>query len=200
MADNINNKQEDIQLIKKVKNGDESAFEKIIKKYKKPLQFTIYNIVKNEEVAEDLALETFMKVFINIQNYKEDYSFSTWLFTIATNLSIDYTRRKKHIRFKTQNNDADENISGIYIETIENKTVESPETYLIKENQRKILLKLIDKLKPAYKKIIELRFFEEKSYKEIADEMGITVSMVKTNLHRAKKQLKKIFNEFNTKF
>ena len=196
----FSNKEEDIKLIRKVKSGDESAFEAIVKKYKKTLQYTILNIVKDEKVAEDITLETFMKVFTNIQNYNEEYSFSTWLFTIATNLAIDYTRTKKHIRFKTHDSDSDSNQTGIYLETIENKSVESPEASLINENQKKILLKLMNKLRPDYKKIIELRFFEEMSYKEIAEELGINISMVKTKLHRAKKQLKNIFKDFDREF
>ncbi len=196
----LSNKEEDLKLIRKVKSGDESAFEAIVKKYKKTLQFTVQNIVKDEKVAEDITLETFMKVFTNIQNYNEEYSFSTWLFTIATNLAIDYTRTKKHIRFKTHDTDSDSNQIGIYIETIENKAVESPEASLINENQKKILLKLMNKLRPDYKKIIELRFFEEMSYKEIAEELGINISMVKTKLHRAKKQLKNIFKDFDKDF
>lgn len=192
----FNNKEEDIKLIRKIKKGDKTAFETIVKKYKKTLQFTIQNIVKDEKVAEDITLETFMKAFTNIHNYNEEFSFSTWIFTIATNLSIDYTRTKKHIRFKTHNNDEEANQTGIYLETIENKTVESPEASLINENQKKILFKMMKKLRSDYRKIIELRFFEEMSYKEIAEEMGINISMVKTKLHRAKKQLKKIFENF----
>ncbi len=191
----FNNKQEDIELVRRTKAGDEKAFEKLVNKYKKSLEFTVYNIVKDEKVAEDITLETFLKVFKSLDSYNETYSFSTWIFTIATNLAIDYTRIKKHIRFKTHDDDAGG--SGVYMETIENKTTESPEVTLINENNRKMLKLLIDKLRPDYKKIIELRYFEELSYKEIADELGIKVSMVKTKLHRAKKKLKEIIKNYD---
>jgi len=189
-----NNKQEDIELIRKVKNGDEKAFEAIVKKYKKSLHFTVFNIVRDEKVAEDITLDSFMRVFTNIQNYNETYSFSTWLFTIATNLAIDYTRSKKHIRFKTSDEDAHN--AGIYLDTLENKQIETPEATLINKNQRKLLEKLLKQIKPEQRKIIELRYFEELSYKEIADVLDISVSMVKTKLHRAKKQLQKVFKNF----
>ncbi len=188
------NKKEDIELVRRTKAGDEKAFEELVNKYKKSIEFTVHNIVKDEKVAEDITLETFLKVFNRIDAYNETYSFSTWIFTIATNLAIDYTRLKKHIRFKTHDDDGG---SGVYMETIENKTTESPEAELINANNRKILKLLIDKLRPDYKKIIELRYFEELSYKEIADELGIKVSMVKTKLHRAKKKLKEIIKNYD---
>ena len=191
----FDNKKEDLELINKAKLGDEKAFEKIVNKYKKSLEFTILNIVRDENVVEDIVLDTFLRVFKNLDIYNENYSFSTWVFTIATNLAIDYTRKKKHIRFKTQ--DDDESQVGIIFDSIENKSVVSPEASLINENSKKVLRLLVEKLRPDYRIIIELRYFEEMSYKEIADKLDIKVSMVKTKLHRAKKKLKEILKNYN---
>ena len=182
----MTNKDEDIQLIELIKEGDQKAFEQLIKKYKNTLTFTVQNIVRDERVAEDIVVETFMKIFVNIESYNPEYSFSTWLFTIATNAAIDHTRLKKHIRFKSSSDDESE--LGIFLDTIENKGTKAPDEPLIDENKQKIMQYMLSKLRPDYRKIIELRYFEDLSYKDIADELGISVSMVKTKLHRAKKK------------
>ncbi len=189
------NKQEDIELINRIKNGDDSAFEILLKKYQKTIHFTVTNIVKDEIVAEDIVMETFLRVFKNINNYNQKFSFTTWIFSIATNLAIDHTRKKKHIRFKSS--DEEDGSFGVFLDSIASKTAESPDKKLIDSNRAAFVKTLLGKLKPDYRIVMELRYFEDMSYKEIAEELGESISFVKTKLHRAKKQLKKILKNFD---
>jgi RNA polymerase sigma-70 factor (ECF subfamily) len=88
-------KKLDIEPVTKAKAGDQQAFAAIMEKYKKAIYFTILKMIHNRDDAQDLLMVTFSKAFNNIQFYKEDYAFSTWLFRIATNSSIDFIRKKK---------------------------------------------------------------------------------------------------------
>jgi RNA polymerase sigma-70 factor (ECF subfamily) len=88
-------KKLDIELVNKAKARDQQAFSTIMDKYRKSIYFTILKMIHNRDDPEDLLMVTFSKAFKNIEHYKEDYAFSTWLFRIATNSSIDFIRKKK---------------------------------------------------------------------------------------------------------
>ena len=144
----------------------------------------ILKMVRNVDDAEDLTIEAFAKAFKNLHRFKKDYTFSTWLFRIATNNSIDFIRKKKldtfsiHASFKDDNGDA----VGIDVQD-ENL---NPQEETIKTEKIQIMRNFVDKLPPKYQRLVKLRYFDELSYEEIATELEAPLGTVKAQLHRAR--------------
>lgn len=187
-------------IIKKAQNGDSSAFSYLMQKYEKGLNIYVTNLVceisiaaNNTEQAEepkDICQEAFHKAFHNISTYNPNYEFSTWLFNIAKNIAIDYSRKKK-LPVKNKGNDDSHSISINIGDGIKN----SPEDLLIKSQEYKRLLEIIDNLDDKYKEIARLRFIKEYAYDEIAAETGLEINTVRTRIKRAKEQLWAIINK-----
>ncbi len=139
----------------------------------------------NTKDAEDLTMETFAKAFNNLEQYTPAYAFSTWLYKIAINHSIDFSR-KKNVRKASYNSNVDFNDpEGIQISS----NFLSPEEQIIKNQKQEELKKLVKELKPQYAKIIELRYYHELSYEEISQELQLPLGSVKAQLFRAKELL-----------
>lgn len=145
----------------------------------------VYQKIKDEEEAEDIAIETFTKVFAKLKLYNADFDFKTWLLSIAHNTMIDHIRKKPALKISLD----DEN----YVIEIQEE-LPSPEDSLIQQQDNDALILHLQKLKPEYRKIIELRFLEEKTYKEIAEELNLTLANVKVRILRAKQLLQEILN------
>lgn len=145
----------------------------------------VYQKIKDEEEAEDIAIETFTKVFAKLKLYNADFDFKTWLLSIAHNTMIDHIRKKPALKISLD----DEN----YVIEIQEE-LPSPEDSLIQQQDNDALILHFQKLKPEYRKIIELRFLEEKTYKEIAEELDLTLANVKVRILRAKQLLQEILN------
>lgn len=142
----------------------------------------------NENDAEDITIQTFAKAFNKIQLYNEEYEFNTWLIAISKNLYQDLLRkRKSSIQFKVSAEE--DKIYDIVDDT------PSPEDNIIKEQNLAKLLKDIKKLKPKYQEVINLRFFQELSYKEISTQIDEPINNVKVKLLRAKKLLAEIIKK-----
>ncbi len=142
----------------------------------------------NENDAEDITIQTFAKAFNKIQLYNEEYEFNTWLIAISKNLYQDLLRkRKSSIQFKVSAEE--DKIYDIVDDT------PSPEDKIIKEQNLAKLLKDIKKLKPKYQEVINLRFFQELSYKEISTQIDEPINNVKVKLLRAKKLLAEIIKK-----
>ncbi|SNR16305.1 RNA polymerase, sigma-24 subunit, ECF subfamily [Tenacibaculum jejuense] len=143
----------------------------------------------NENDAEDITIQTFAKAFNKIHLYNEEYEFNTWLIAISKNLYQDLIRkRKSSIQFKASTADEDK-IYDIVDDT------PSPEDKIIKEQNLAKLLRDIKKLKPKYQEVINLRFFQELSYKEISSHIDEPINNVKVKLLRAKKLLAEIIKK-----
>jgi len=182
-SENIRN---DHTLISLALKGDEKAFARLMMKYKDSIYFMLLKIVKNKNDAEDLTLEAFGKAFANLSFYSTDYAFSTWLFRIASNNCIDFLRKKKGIIYSTNNDqesDSEENSSNI------KSTSPNPEERLIINQRGRILHNFIQKLNPKYRTLIDLRYFKEYSYEEIAKELDLPLGTVKVQLFRARNLL-----------
>lgn len=149
---------------------------------------------QNENDAEDITIQTFSRAFDNLSSYNETYNFKTWLITISKNLHIDLLRKRKSSGDE-QTHTYDNRINDIADES------PTPEDKLIKKQNLENLLVQIKKLKPGYQKVIQLRYFQELSYKEIAVELSEPMNNVKVKLLRAKKLLADIItdtNDFNS--
>jgi len=143
----------------------------------------VYQKINNEEEAEDVAIETFTKVFAKLKLYNSDFDFKTWVLSIAHNTMIDHIRKSPGLKLSLD----DEN----YPIDIE-EDLPTPEETLIQQQDSDALLFHLHKLKPEYRRILELRFLEEKTYKEIAEELDLTMANVKVRLLRARQLLQEI--------
>lgn len=175
-------KQEIINLVEHARNNEERAFTTLYNKYYTTVWFTVYNIVKNRDVTEDLISVVFTKAFKKLDLYTEHISFEMWLKTIAINSSIDYIRRMKNEKL---NNYIDEEDNTIQLDDYQ----PSPEDSLIVKEKLKLTEQLIPTLKKRYRDLLMAKL-EGKSYKELADQFALSEDRIKTDLHKARKQLK----------
>ena len=185
--------ERDLKLINRaIETGDPKAYTELMKLYRDPLYFMIYEKISNQDVAKDLTIESLGKAFKKLHLYKPDFTFSTWLFTVARNHCIDYLRKKKLPTFsidKMMLND-DGRKSNFDLESKD----PNPEQILIKKQRVKILRRIVDQLKPKYRDLVKLRYFKEYSYEEIAQELDLPLGTVKAQLHRSRDQLFKIMS------
>lgn len=176
---------EDFKLIDEaVNNNDEKAYAQLLQRYKRPVYHMILKMVRNIDDAEDLTIESFAKAFKSLHKFKKDFTFSTWLFRIATNNTIDQIRKKKLNTMSIDNSFTDDNGDGISIE-VEDENL-NPQEETIKLQKAELIQVFVDKLPPKYQKLVRLRYFSELSYEEIAVELEAPLGTVKAQLHRAR--------------
>ncbi|NMM49129.1 RNA polymerase sigma factor [Marinigracilibium pacificum] len=176
---------EDFRLIDEaVDNGDQQAFADLMKRYKNPVYHMILKMVRNVDDAEDLTIEAFAKAFKNLHRFKKDYTFSTWLFRIATNNAIDFIRKKKLETYSLQTGYTDDDGEAVQIDVKDNTL--DPMEEAIKSQKIELVRLFVDKLPTKYKRLVKLRYFKEYSYEEIAKELDAPLGTVKAQLHRAR--------------
>jgi len=174
--------------ISKAKKNDQIAFNFLLDKFWNDIYAFQLKRTKNENDAEDITIQTFSKAFDKINTYNEDYNFKTWLITISKNIHIDLVRKqKKSIRNSSKDN------NDHYFDIVDDSP--TPEDNIITEQNLAKLLRDIKKLKPHYQEVINLRFFQEFSYKEISEELNEPINNVKVKLLRAKKLLAAIITK-----
>ncbi len=175
----------DFSLIDKaVIEGDETAFAELMSRYKKPVYHMILKMVRNVDDAEDLTIEAFAKAFKNLKRFKKDYTFSTWLFRIATNNAIDFIRKKKLDTYSLNTSFSDESGDTVNIDVEDHNLTPDEET--IKTQKIELVRMFVTKLPAKYQRLVKLRYFEELSYEEIAKELDAPLGTVKAQLHRAR--------------
>jgi len=178
----------DYELVLRALEGDEKAFARLLARYKDAIYFMLLKMVNNRSDAEDLTLEAFGKAFKNLHQYSPIYAFSTWLFKIASNNCIDFLRKKKGTFVSLENNEQSDTGEQIKIPTKE----PNPEERLIRVQKAILLRKVVRRLKPRYQTLVELRYFNELSYEEIAKELNLPLGTVKAQLFRAREMLFKM--------
>jgi RNA polymerase sigma factor (sigma-70 family) len=181
-------KEEDEVLIKEALAGKEKAFKLLLNKYRESIYHVIFKIVHNQEEARDLLQETFMKAFSSLATYKSNYRFTTWLYKIAANSSIDYLRRKK-IESLSLDRPLETKDGTVEIELPD--WTYNPETDLVCRQRMVSMNEAIDSLPKKYREVIVYRHQQEKSYEQIAEILGIPVGTVKARIFRARELLKK---------
>ncbi|HBS87644.1 MAG: RNA polymerase subunit sigma-24 [Bacteroidetes bacterium GWF2_38_335] len=180
--------RQDYRLVILARDGDQKAYADLLGRYRDAIYFMLLKMVNNKSDAEDLTIEAFGKAFKNIDQYSPNYAFSTWLFKIASNNCIDFLRKKKGnlISLDTGGSELPEQDSGPM--PLQSNTLD-PEENLIREQKTKLMHTIVEKLKPRYRKLIELRYFKEYSYEEIAAELELPIGTVKAQLFRARELL-----------
>lgn len=180
--------KKDFVLIELAKEkGDEKAYAELMQRYKKPVYHMILKMVRNVDDAEDLTIEAFAKAFRNLKKFNPEFTFSTWLFRIATNNCIDFIRKKKLDTMSISNTFKDDHGDSIDIDIKDGNL--NPQEEAIKSEKVDIIQTIVTKLPPKYQILVKLRYFEELSYEEIAAELGAPLGTVKAQLHRARELL-----------
>jgi RNA polymerase sigma-70 factor, ECF subfamily len=175
-----------IKNIQKAKLGDQVAFTFLLDNYWNEVYGFMLKRTENETDAEDITIETFSKAFDKISTYNPEFGFNTWLIAIAKNVHIDMLRKKKSTLFIDISDEEDDIAYSVADDS------PSAEDILITEQNLSQLLQDIKTLKPAYQEVIQLRYFQELSYQEMADSLNEPLNNIKIKLLRAKKILAEI--------
>jgi RNA polymerase sigma factor (sigma-70 family) len=179
--------KKDFILIEKAKDGDEKAYAELMQRYKKPVYHMILKMVRNVDDAEDLTIEAFAKAFRNLRKFNPEFTFSTWLFRIATNNCIDFIRKKKLETTSISGALKDDNGDNVDMD-IRDVNLD-PQEEAIKAEKIDLIQHIVTKLPPKYQLLVKLRYFQELSYEEIAVEIDAPLGTVKAQLHRARELL-----------
>ena len=172
--------------IENAKKGDQAAFTYLLDYYWNEVYGFMLKRTENETDSEDITIETFSKAFDKIAIYNPEFQFNTWLIAIAKNVHIDMLRKKKSTIFVEITDKEDQQAYNIA------DTSPSVEDAIITEQNLSRLLQFIKELKPHYQEVIQLRYFQEMSYQEIAEQLNEPLSNVKIKLLRSKKLLAEI--------
>ncbi len=189
----------DLQLVQAALLGEQSAYTSLVEKYRESLSLYVSEFIGSikssdggmelAEEPQDIVQEAFNKAFQSLQSYNPKYKFSTWLFNIARNIAIDYTRKRK---ITIGANLTPDNLH--HFANIGDGIKNSPEDKLISSQEYKTLIEMINSLEEKYRQPAILRFIKEYEYNEIAQELNLELNTVKTRLRRAKEALKKMSN------
>jgi RNA polymerase sigma-70 factor (ECF subfamily) len=183
----------DHDLVVRSQKGSEKAYRELLGRYQRPVFSLIYRMIRDREQSEDLTQETFVRVFNNIGRYDPAYKFSSWIFKIATNLTIDWMRKKE-----PQTVSIDGSRYAVTPDEIEATTItveskdETPEELLVARELGAEIEVAIGRLRPEYRTAILLRHIEDRAYEEIAQIMALPLGTVKTYIHRGRKELQEM--------
>ncbi len=187
MAEASKNTRDDLELVKRAAEKDPKAYEKLLKKYRKSVYYMLLKMVNNVDDAEDLTQEAFAKAFNSLHKFDSKYAFSTWLFRIATNNCIDFIRKKRvqtiSIDTPYENDDGDSFSFDI------KDPEDNPDEVMLRKQRKEYLSIAVEKLPAKYKKLVDLRYFQELSYEEVAVELDLPLGTVKAQLFRARELL-----------
>lgn len=179
---------EDFRLIDLAVSGqDQQAYADLMQRYRKPVYHMILKMIRNVDDAEDLTIEAFAKAFKNLHKFKKDFTFSTWLFRIATNNTIDFIRKKRLDTMSLDTSFKDDNGDAVSID-VQDRNL-NPQEEAINSQKIELVRLFVNKLPAKYQRLVKLRYFDELSYDEIAKELGAPLGTVKAQLHRARELL-----------
>jgi RNA polymerase sigma-70 factor, ECF subfamily len=181
----------DPAVVEQARKGSEAAYRELLTRYERPVFSLIFRMVRDREMAEDLAQETFIKVLNNLDRYSPEFKFSSWLFKIANNLTIDHLRRRRVDTISIEG--APDAVTAESAKATSISVVSGDESPLEELESRELgtaIERAIGKLRPEYRACIMLRHVEDKSYEEIAEIVKLPLGTVKTYIHRARHELR----------
>jgi RNA polymerase sigma-70 factor (ECF subfamily) len=176
---------EDLDLVAKAREGDQVAFDKLMTRYRESIFFMVLKMVHNRDDADDLTIEAFGKAFNRLSQYTPNFAFSTWLFKIATNNCIDFIRKKKNNATVSIDKPFENDEGGEVSLDIKAPSLD-PEENFIKKQKSLLMREVVEKLKPKYRNLVEMRYFDELSYEEISAKLDLPLGTVKAQLFRAR--------------
>jgi RNA polymerase sigma factor (sigma-70 family) len=175
----------DFGLVKRALEGnDQAAFAELMQRYRDPIFYMLLKMINNRDDADDLMIETFGKAFKRLKQYSPKFAFSTWLFKIASNGAIDFIRKKRIKALSLDQGFTDSDGDSFEIQ-VPDSGLDPVQTLEKKQRVAKIR-EVVAQLKPRYRRLVELRYFEELSYDEIAKELDLPLGTVKAQLFRAR--------------
>jgi len=180
--------QEDILLVRRCKKGDQRAYTYLLRKYQQGVYNLCYRLVSNTETAQDLAQESFVKVFNALDQYDPKYRFASWLYRVAKNHCYDYLRKVKLSQISLD----EENKDGRPLQIPDFKPI--PDQELYRQERARIINEAINKLPVDSRTVIVLRHLHDKSYEDIARILKEPVGTIKARIHRARKKLGELLN------
>ena len=183
----------DADVVALAQQGREPAFRELIRRYERPVFSLVYRMVRDRELSEDLTQDTFIKVLTHIDKYRSEFKFSSWLFKIANNVAIDHLRRRQLDTVSMEG--SPHATSSDIAEATSFELATQAETPLEEMEARELgseIERAISQLRPEYRACILLRHVEDKSYEEIAATLDLPLGTVKTYIHRARHELRKL--------
>lgn len=180
--------EQDRALVSEALGGGQEAYQQLMQKYREPIRRHVHRMVRDKGMVDDLVQESFIKAFTSLSSYSSDYAFSTWLYKIATNHTIDYLRKRKLTTFSI-----DQPAPG----GDDNRTYELPDTtyrpdkHVMEDQRRELIQEAIDALPPKYHRVIVMRHQQDLSYDEIAEKLDLPLGTVKAHIFRARALLYK---------
>ena len=184
-------------LINKYYEGDPDAFRELFNKHKKNAINLSYRFVQNKEAAEDIAQDVFIKIYEKKFHFDPSAKFSTWLYKVTVNASIDRTRKKSFFNRSLDKTQTDEEGEGkTLLETLSDSSAISPADAVASEEINSLVQMEIQKLPEKLKAPILLHHFENLSYEEIARILGITAKAVERKIYHAKEVLRKKLSKY----
>ncbi|MBR4911523.1 MAG: sigma-70 family RNA polymerase sigma factor [Bacteroidales bacterium] len=184
-------KRDYVLLRKALDHNDQQAYAELMRLYRDSIYYMLMRMVKNKDDAEDLTLMTFGKAFRYLDKYTPQYAFSTWLYRIALNNSIDFLRVKNNMPQYFEEDLYTSSTTSI-IDQSEDNLQRTPEDEVIDKQRLQLLRAAVAELPERYRRVIELRYYEDLAYEEIAERLGLTLSNVKIQILRAKNMLSEL--------
>jgi RNA polymerase sigma-70 factor (ECF subfamily) len=181
----------DTEVVALAQKGKEAAYRELLKRYERPVFTLVFRMVRDREMAEDLAQETFVRVLNNIDRYSPEFKFSSWLFKIANNLTIDHLRRRRVDTISIEG--APDAVTAESAKATSIAIASGDESPLAELESKELgiaIERAIGRLRPEYRACIMLRHVEDRSYEEIAEIVKLPLGTVKTYIHRARHELR----------
>jgi RNA polymerase sigma-70 factor (ECF subfamily) len=189
----------DYELVQRALNEkDQKAYTELMDRYRESIYFMLLKMVNNKDDAEDLTIEAFGKAFRRLAQYTPQFAFSTWLFKIASNNGIDFIRKKRIRALSLDTGFRNEDGDSMEIAVTDDQP--DPIEALERKERLNLMRDVVTRLKPRYRTLIELRYFEEYSYEEIAEELDLPLGTVKAQLFRARDLLFQILKNTRERF
>jgi RNA polymerase sigma-70 factor (ECF subfamily) len=175
----------DVRLVERHLRGDRHAFEELFRKHQSYAFNVAYSLLSNAEDAADVTQEAFLRVHRNMERFRGDSSFTTWLYRVVVNLAITELRRRSRSRTQLM-----EDIAPAEAWRAEEEAADAPALHLEMGEERETVQRVLRHLPPDYRAVLVLRHFQQLAYEEICQVLGLTMSQVKTRLHRARRMFK----------
>ncbi|MFZ4629526.1 MAG: RNA polymerase sigma factor [Blastocatellia bacterium] len=187
---------DDHHLISRIREGDEFAFQELVRRYRNPITNYVYRMIDDYDRAVDLSQETFVRVYMSVERYQATYSFSTYIYRIAHNLAITELRQRKRRRLiPLPTFFSDKESEEIEVELPDDRQIQA-DAALIADERRAAVTRAIASLPEKYRAPLVLCDLEEKSYDEIAEVLGLPTGTVKSRINRARNLLKEKLRDF----
>jgi RNA polymerase sigma-70 factor (ECF subfamily) len=181
----------DQDIVALARAGEEAAYRELIRRYERPLFSLLYRMVRDRELAEDLAQETFVKALNAIESYRPEFKFSSWIFKIANNAAIDHLRRRELDTLSLEGSPHAETPEAVEATALQiGDRQESPLDAVEARELGGQIERAIAQLRPEYRSCILLRHVEGRAYEEIAEILNLPLGTVKTYIHRARNELR----------